>query len=444
MKRAKKGELSDELRQAEQLRRMQETAFGQRLLAPLPEKSAPAAAPPVVKPVPAPAPKQKDIDEEVELNLELATPDVQPTHASELQPQEVRANPAAETTRGLLAKAPGTTQAFHDTPTLPVQVLPEHNLHDRSTTITSKSADGPKAPASIAAAASSAIPNATAPESAVVSNISLSSLASKRGSLGSVAATAALTQAASATSAHPSSALPATEPLPESTAEAPSASDATLSAARPRASSAESLAKKSPQRTSAVAPSHHRSTDAALEATRSPEEQQQPPSAPKSADTLLDVHLAASTRPAVNNNKALATGAEREPASDDESDNSDAGDEEGGADVERTRLPDQESDAASVHRESLASFMEASEHTPRPALSYTQLRSTCIFCDTQAGLTRVCAHLPPAGNHEEMETLLLDEDDEDTRNLYDEYLKLKYSNEELKLIGTFVYFCALN
>lgn len=36
-----------------------------------------------------------------------------------------------------------------------------------------------------------------------------------------------------------------------------------------------------------------------------------------------------------------------------------------------------------------------------------------------------------------METLLLDEDDEDTRNLYDEYLKLKYSNEELKLIGTF-------
>ena len=39
-----------------------------------------------------------------------------------------------------------------------------------------------------------------------------------------------------------------------------------------------------------------------------------------------------------------------------------------------------------------------------------------------------------------METLLLDEDDEDTRNLYDEYLKLKYSNEELKLIGTFFYF----
>lgn len=44
------------------------------------------------------------------------------------------------------------------------------------------------------------------------------------------------------------------------------------------------------------------------------------------------------------------------------------------------------------------------------------------------------------GNQEEMETLLLDEDDEDTRNLYDEYLKLKYSNEELKLIGTILPF----
>lgn len=45
-----------------------------------------------------------------------------------------------------------------------------------------------------------------------------------------------------------------------------------------------------------------------------------------------------------------------------------------------------------------------------------------------------------SGNQEEMETLLLDEDDEDTRNLYDEYLKLKYSNEELKLIGTILPF----
>ena len=387
MKRAKKGELSDEVRQAEQLRRMQETAFGQRLLAPLPEKSAPAAereaqSAPVVKPVPLPAPKQTDIDEEIELNLELATPAVQPTRASEQQPQKMRATPAAETTRRLLAEAPGTTQAFHDTP--PIQVLPEHNLHDRSTTTTSKPADGPKAPASAAAAASSAIPNATAPESAV-SNISLSSLVNKRGSSGSVGATAALTQSASATAAHPSSALSATEPLPESTAEAPSASDATMSAARPRASSAESLAKKSPQRTSTVAPSHHRSTDAALESTRAPEQQQQQqpqtPSASKSADSLvLDLHLSASTRPA--DNKALATGAEGEPASDDESDNSDAGEEEGGADMERTRLPDQESDAASLHSESLASFMEASERTPIRLLPI--LNCGVVYLDTQA------------------------------------------------------------
>lgn len=358
MKRAKKGELNDEVRSAEQLRRMQETAFGQRLLAPLPPPLPQSSSTEPLGAKPAPAPKQTDIDEEVELNLELATPAAAPSGAADQQLQQTPPKSATEVTT---APSVGSAEATRDTP--PAQALPDASVSDRRPT-----RDAPK----VAVSASASV---TAHSDSMVFNLSISSV-SKANSSGGVTETTT-TALKQATIAHPASALPATEPLPESTAEAPhgpsaSASEAVapVTPARPRASSAESLSKKSPQRT--LVPTHHRSTDAALAATVSPPVEQQTALAtarqPADAPLVSDMHLSASTRLPESNTTASASAVEavgdvreREAAaSDDDSDNSDAGDE--GDDVERTRLPDageQESDA-DVHSESLASFMEAS------------------------------------------------------------------------------------